>query len=81
MRRLVGCVLLSVCSALAGAAQTSQVPAAAGKSPVPSVGEVVDVELINIDVVVTDANGEHVRGLTRAELGGSRHTARRRLSG
>lgn len=35
---------------------------------VPRVGETIDVSIINLDVVVTDHRGHHVRGLTAADF-------------
>lgn len=44
--------------------------AAAPQKPVviPGLGESVEVSIINVDVVVTDAKGNHVRGLTRDDF-------------
>ncbi|HWW61959.1 MAG TPA: VWA domain-containing protein, partial [Thermoanaerobaculia bacterium] len=35
---------------------------------VPSVGESIEVSIVNVDVVVTDKKGKHVRGLTQGDF-------------
>lgn len=37
-------------------------------APVPTLGETIDVSIVNLDVVVTDKNGNRVRGLTRDDF-------------
>lgn len=59
VRTAIVAALLAV--ATAGYAQTNQ-------QEMPSIGEVIDVRVINIDVVVTDRRGVPVTGLTRDDF-------------
>jgi VWFA-related protein len=43
-------------------------PLAAQDAPAPRLGETIDVSIVNVDVVVTDRNGNRVRGLTRDDF-------------
>jgi VWFA-related protein len=38
------------------------------QTPLPQVGETIDVSIVNVDVVVTDRRGNHIRGLTAADF-------------
>jgi len=42
--------------------------AAEQKPPVPSIGETIEVSLVNLDVFVTDKTGQRVRGLTKDDF-------------
>jgi VWFA-related protein len=53
-----------LCSLLVFAAVSAQ----AQKPAIPSLGERVDVELTNVEVVVTDRDGTHVHGLARDDF-------------
>jgi VWFA-related protein len=59
-RRFIAVVALS-CLALT-------TPAATTPLAIPHLGETVDVSIINVDVFVTDAQGNRVRGLTPADF-------------
>jgi VWFA-related protein len=55
------CLIIAVCSSLVAAPQ--QQP-----STVPQLGETLDISIVNVDVIVTDRNGNRVRGLTRDDF-------------
>src|SRR5437660_1113968 len=38
------------------------------KPPVPSIGETIEVSLVNLDVFVTDKTGQRVRGLGKEDF-------------
>lgn len=59
MRRLLA---VAVCFSLV------VTPLSAQQSPIPSLGETIEVSIINVDVVVTDKSGKRVRGLTQADF-------------
>jgi VWFA-related protein len=42
--------------------------AAPQRRDLPSLGEILEVSIVNVDVVVTDENGKRVRGLTRDDF-------------
>ena len=43
-------------------------PLFAQRPPIPGVSETIEVSIVNLDVIVTDRNGERVRGLTSADF-------------
>jgi VWFA-related protein len=43
-------------------------PNAAVRAQIPSLGETIEVAIVNVDVVVTDKDGQRVRGLTREDF-------------
>jgi len=51
-------LLLAVCLPADASAQTR----------IPSAGETIEVSIVNVDVVVTDRHGNHIRGLTAADF-------------
>ncbi|MEA2569819.1 MAG: hypothetical protein QOI24_1820 [Acidobacteriota bacterium] len=51
---LIICLITAVCSSLIAAP--------------PQVGETLDISIVNVDVIVTDRNGNRVRGLTRDDF-------------
>jgi VWFA-related protein len=53
---------------LAAAAVALVVGAAPKKSVVPSIGETIEVSIVNVDVIVTDKAGNRVRGLTKDDF-------------
>jgi VWFA-related protein len=59
MRRLLA---LAVCLSL------TVTPLVGQQSPIPSLGETIEISIINVDVVVTDKSGKRVRGLTQADF-------------
>jgi VWFA-related protein len=56
-----GLVAVAVCLSLAVTPLFAQ-------SAIPSLGETIEVSIINVDVVVTDKNGKRVRGLAAADF-------------
>lgn len=64
-RRFIAVAVLSCLAATTPAATTSAATTANG---IPHLGETVDVSLINVDVFVTDARGNRIRGLTRDDF-------------
>jgi VWFA-related protein len=38
------------------------------QTPLPQLGETIDVSIVNVDVIVTDRRGNHIRGLTAADF-------------
>ena len=61
MRLWVNCFLAILSISFLAAAPANDVS-------IPSVGESIDVSIVNVDVVVTDKSGKRVRGLTRADF-------------
>jgi VWFA-related protein len=55
----VVCLIIAVCSPLFAAPQQQQPP---------QLGETLDVSIVNVDVIVTDRNGNRVHGLTRDDF-------------
>ena len=47
---------------------TAAAPQKPTQPPIPSVGETLDIAIANVDVVVTDKQGNRVRGLTRDDF-------------
>jgi len=52
-------IIIAVCSSLFAAPQ---------QQSTPQLGETLDVSIVNVDVIVTDRNGNRVRGLTRDDF-------------
>lgn len=50
------------------------------KTPVPVIGESIEVSIINVDVVVTDAAGNRVRGLKKDDFEILENRSRQRIS-
>jgi VWFA-related protein len=66
--RLAGAAWIA-CAAAAGAqSQGTAAPAAVSTEPLPVVGEVIDVRVVNVEVVATDKRGKRVAGLKPEEL-------------
>ncbi len=65
MRAFCGLPLLLLGAALAAAAQA---PPAAGPQQVEAFGEVIEVRVVNLEVVVTDREGNRVHGLKRGDF-------------
>lgn len=63
MRRLVAIV---VCCSLGFTPMAAQ--QAPSRPVIPALGETVEVSIINVDVIVTDASGRRVRGLTKNDF-------------
>ncbi|HYH06685.1 MAG TPA: VWA domain-containing protein [Thermoanaerobaculia bacterium] len=59
MRRLLA---VAVCCSLIAAPIVAQQPV------IPALGETIEISIINVDVVVTDAKGNRVRGLTKDDF-------------
>src|SRR5450432_168862 len=38
------------------------------QTQLPRLGETIDVSIVNVDVIVTDRRGNHIRGLTAADF-------------
>jgi VWFA-related protein len=38
------------------------------QTPIPQLGETIEVSIVNVDVIVTDRRGNHIRGLTAADF-------------
>jgi VWFA-related protein len=66
MRTSVALVPLLVAAGLAAAAQTP--PPAGEPQPLDTFGEVLEVRVVNLEVVVTDADGNRVHGLRRSDF-------------
>ncbi len=64
-RSRVAAVLASLALSLSSGPAVGQV---SGAPPVPQFGETVDVRVVNVDVIVTDGDGQPVYGLTRDDF-------------
>lgn len=60
MRLWVKCLVAVAFSAL--------LTAPPSRADIPAVGETIEVSIVNVDVVVTDKSGKHVRGLTQSDF-------------
>ena len=68
--RPAACIVLGLASAVAAAAQAPAPAAPANEplQPTPTFGERIEVRVVNVEVVVTDRQGNRVPGLTPADF-------------